>query len=234
MNQECSNNENLKNCHHVKSCVKKVPIFSGLNSEELTRIASIATTKELAKGEMLFLAGNKLDKLYVIHQGKIKISRLSEDGKEQVIRVLEQGEFIGELSLFTNSTMNSNAEAMEQTTVCLLEGQKIYEIIKNSDIAFKILKELSLRLEQAEDLIGRLGLYDAEKRIIETLLSLADENGTIYLNMSKRDLASSIGITQETLSRKLSYFQEQNWIKIYGHKIIQIIDKKGFNEQKVH
>ena len=90
---------------------------------------------------------------------------------------------------------------------------------------------MSTRLENAESLIERLGLYDSEKRIIVTLLNLADEHGTIHLNMSKRDLASSIGITQETLSRKLSYFQEQNWIKVIGHKVIQIIDRNSLIDQ---
>ena len=96
---------------------------------------------------------------------------------------------------------------------------------KYPTIAFKVLEELSSRLERAENLIEHLGVHDVETRIVEMLLDLANDEGEVVLNMSKRDLASHIGMSQETLSRKLSYFQDMGWIKLIGHRRIVILDE---------
>ncbi len=211
-----------------ESCVERVPIFHELNKEEVHEIAMITTNKKFKKGEMIFFAGDQLKNLYVIHKGKVKISRVSDDGKEQIIRVLGSGDFIGELSLFTQSISKSNAEVIEPTSVCVIEGKKIKEIIyKHPSISIKILEELSERMENAENLIEQLGIRDVEQRVIDMILSLADDNNRVTLSISKKDLAAHIGTSQETLSRKLSYFQSKGWIKLIGHRKIQIIDKES-------
>lgn len=209
-----------------KTCIEIVPIFSNLTYDEMIEIAGITNSREYRKGEMIYMAGDKGEKLFVIHKGKVKITRFSEAGKEQVIRVLGPGDFMGELSLFVHEPLTDNAEALENTTVCVIDGDKLKELMaKYPSIALKVLEELSTRLGKAENLIEHLGIHDVETRIVETLLSLADENGEVILKMSKGDLASHIGMSQETLSRKLSYFQDMGWIKLIGHRKIIILDK---------
>ena len=104
-----------------KNCITRVPIFSNLNHEEMMEVARITSEKTFEKGEMIYTAGDSGDKLYVIHQGKVKITRVSEAGKEQVIRVLGPGEFLGELSLFSPAPLTDHAEVLEKTIVCLIE-----------------------------------------------------------------------------------------------------------------
>lgn len=211
-----------------KTCIEIVPIFSNLTYDEMIEIAGITNSREYRKGEMIYMAGDKGEKLFVIHKGKVKITRFSESGKEQVIRVLGPGDFMGELSLFVHEPLTDNAEALENTTVCVIDGDKLKELMgKYPSIALKVLEELSTRLGKAENLIEHLGIHDVETRIIETLLSLADEKGEVILKMSKGDLASHIGMSQETLSRKLSYFQDMGWIKLVGHRKIIILDEEG-------
>ena len=138
MSCSCCNHE--KNNYH-KTCVERVPIFSNLNHEEIMEIAKVTSQKEFQKGEIIFLSGEIWEKLYVIHRGKVKISRISDSGKEQIIRILGPGDFMGELSLFACTPSNSSAEALENTTVCEIEGQKIKDlIIKSPVIALKILE----------------------------------------------------------------------------------------------
>ena len=174
------------------------------------------------------MTGDKAEKLFVIHKGKVKITRFSEAGKEQVIRVLGPGEFMGELSLFVHEPLIDNAEALEKTTVCVIDGDKLKRLMgKYPSIALKVLEELSTRLGKAENLIEHLGIHDVETRIVETLLGLANGSGEVVLKMSKGDLASHIGMSQETLSRKLSYFQDKGWIKLVGHRKIIILDEEG-------
>lgn len=211
-----------------KSCIEMVPIFSNLTAEEMAEIAMITVGREYKKGETIYLAGEKGERLYVIHNGKVKISRISEAGKEQIIRIVGPGDFIGELTLFSNTPLNSNAEALELTTVCIIDGKKLNQIIiKRPSIAVKIIEELSNRLQGAENLIESLGLHDVEQRVADTLLSMAKDQKEIMLEISKKDLAAYIGMSQETLSRKLSFFQEMGWIKQIGHRKIHILDRES-------
>jgi len=217
-------------CHdHQRSeanCIQIVPIFSSLNYEEMLEVATITTEKTFAKGEMIYLAGDKGEKLYVIHTGRVKISRLSPNGKEQVIRVLGPGEFMGELSLFSPLPMTDNGEALEASTMCVIEGSKLKELMnKYPSITFKVMEELSTRLEKAENLIEDINLHSVEQRLAQALLKLSAGESEITLRMTKGDLASQIGMSQETLSRKLSSFQDQGLIKLTGHRKIIVLDR---------
>jgi CRP-like cAMP-binding protein len=213
------------------TCIAKVPIFSSLTAQEMLEIALITTHREYRKGETIYLAGEKGERLFVIHQGKVKISKLSEAGKEQVLRVLGAGDFMGELSLFIRSPLDSNAEALEPTTVCIIDGYELNRIIsKRPGIAVKIIEELSKRLQSTEHLLESLSLRDVEQRVATTLLKMANNNSEIVLSMSKKDLASHIGMSQETLSRKLSLFQDMGWIKLIGQRKILILDLNSLSE----
>jgi CRP-like cAMP-binding protein len=220
----CSCGQDVKE----KLCIARVPIFNNLTFEEMMEIASLTKHREYKKGETIYLVGEKLASLYVINEGKVKISKISETGKEQIIRILGPGEFMGELSLFSHFPINHNAEALEPTKICVIEGQKIKNIINSRlSIAAKIIEELSKRLQNAENLIESLGLHDVEQRVAGYLLQLADDGGQINLSISKKDLAAHMGMSQETLSRRLSVFQEMGLIKQIGQRKINILDKDG-------
>ena len=221
------------NCYNRDghNCIELVPIFSNLNKEEMLEIAAITRDRTFEKGEMIYMAGDKGEKLYVIHSGKVKISRFTSSGKEQVIRILGPGEFMGELSLFSSATMTDNGEALEDTTMCIIGGSDFKKLMKKyPDISFKIMEELSKRLEKAENLIENISLHSVEKRLAQTLLGMANNRDEINLKMSKRDLASHIGMSQETLSRKLSAFQELGIIRLVGHRGIIILNKNALEE----
>lgn len=213
------------------TCIELVPIFSTLTFDEMMEVASITVSKTYKKGEMVYLEGEREKKLYVIHRGSVKISRISSSGKEQVIRILGSGEFMGELSLFNDEPNANNAEVIEDATVCIIDGDKLKSLMaKYPPIAFKVLEELSSRLNRAENLIENLGVKDVESRIAEMLLELADEKGHIILTVRKGDIASHLGMSQETFSRKLSYFQDKGWIKLKGHKEITVLDRDSLEE----
>jgi len=200
-----------------------VPIFSSLTREEVSEIAMITDQRVYKKGEFIYMAGDRGQKLYVIHEGRVKITRLLDTGKEQVIRLLEPGDFFGELSLFVSAPLDNNAEVLENTTVCMIEGSRLKDMISRKPaIAVKIIEELSKRLRSSESLIETLGLQDVEQRLARALLRLAEGKTVISLPFSKKDLAAHIGISQETLSRKLSLFEDKGWIRQSGHRKISI------------
>lgn len=218
---------------HGKNCVEIVPIFSNLCHDEMMEVAKIIRKKTFEKGEMIYMAGEKGEKLYVINYGKVKINRITDSGKEQVIRVLGPGEFMGELSLFSSLPLTDNGEALEKTTVCMIDGEALKGLMrKYPEIAFKVMEELSERLEKAESLIENISLYDVEKRISQALIDLGNKNGEIDLKMSKGDLASYLGMSQETLSRKLKAFESRGLIKLIGHRRIIVLDRDSLGQIK--
>ena len=217
-------------CGHntAGTCIELVPIFQSLTTEEMWEIAQITQEITVKKGEQIYAMDDQVDSLFVIHSGLVKIYRLSDTGKEQVIRVLRPGDFLGELALFSHSPMGDYGEALETSTMCVIEGAKLKGLMgKYPTIAFKILEELSQRLEKTEQLLEDISLHSVERRLAQTLLDLSAGTNQIDLEMSKRDLASQMGMTQETLSRKLSAFQEAGLIEQFGHRRILIVNRKG-------
>lgn len=218
-------------CSEERPCIERVPIFSNLDENEMGEVISLINHKKFKRNEIIYMAGEKGGSLYVINSGKVKITRIASSGKEQVIRILEPGEFMGELSIFRSSTLVDNAEALEDTMMCIINEEDLKELLmKYPLISFKIMQELSERLERAESLIENINLNSVEKRLADTLLELSDENGEILLNLSKKDLASQIGMSSETLSRKLSAFQELGIIKLIGQRKIYILKRLALEE----
>lgn len=220
-------------CHHCQgtNCIEQVPIFSNLDTDEMMEIASITNAQTYQKGDMVYQAGDRGQRLLVLHKGKVKVSRITDSGKEQVIRVLGPGEFFGELSLFNDSLMDDYCEVIEPTNMCIIEGNRLKELMgKYPSIAFKVIQELSKRLGQAENTIEVINHYSVERRLSEALLERMDENAVIDLQMSKRDFASYMGMSQETLSRKLTDFKKLGLIDLEGQRKIIVLNIDGLED----
>lgn len=230
--KDCSDRGENMQCHcghdRDSNCVSLVPIFHNLTEDEKWEVAQITRELTVSKGEEIYAMDDSVDSLYVIHSGLVKIYRLSDTGKEQVLRVLRPGNFFGELALFSNSPMTDFAEALEECTMCVFEGRAVRELmVKYPEISLKVLEELSRRLVRTEQLLEDISLHSVERRLAQALLDLSGEDGEVELEMSKKDLASQIGMTSETLSRKLTSFQEQGLIEQVGQRKIIIKDRAG-------
>lgn len=228
-------------CHHhlendqnmKKLCISIVPIFNHLQYDEMLEIVKTSNTKTYCKGEMIFRAGEPSEHLYIVHKGQVKIYRLSDSGKEQLIRIMEPGDFMGELALFTNESLTSYAEAIKDTEICTIHKSDMKEmLLANPSISLKILEVFSKRLNETEKNMESFSSQDSEKRLAGYLIELVNEKEgvspnepiDITLPISKKDLASYIGMTRETLSRRLSSFQEQGLITQTGQRKITILD----------
>ena len=221
-------------CHHCQShihCIDQVPIFASLSPDERMEIVDIAASRSYEKGETIYRSGDEGGTLYVVYTGRVKLFRLNAGGKEQVLRLVESGEFMGELSLFSSLPLTDNAQALELTTMCVLNGERLKGLMgKYPSIAFKVLDDLSRRLEEAETRIEDISLSSVSKRVAAALLELAQGREEINLPMTKGDLASQLGMTQETLSRKLAALQEEKVIALKGQRDIIIRDPAKLDE----
>ncbi len=175
--------------------------------------------------------GQKRGELFVLHKGLVKISRLTYDGKEQIVRLVRSGEFLGEINLFSHSEQTDNAVALEETEVCLIEWKALRQLMeKIPSIAFKVMEQLSLRLEETQKRVEQTTFHSVEHRLAAYLLQLSEGKEFITLELSKGDLASLLGTTLETLSRRLSAFAQQDIISLKGQRGIKILNRHALTE----
>lgn len=211
-----------------QACVSRVPIFSGLGEAHLKEIMRTAKAASYKNKEIIHHAGDISDALYIVKEGKIKIYRLSESGKEQLIRILYPGDFTDVQPLFKDTFHHSFAEALEDTEVCIIKRTSLQELlIKYPVISLKMLAELSNRLDMAERQTMRFTTEKVETRLALFLIESLEQEENSHefdLPISKRDLASYLGTTPETISRKLTEFAETGYIEQKGQKRIKILD----------
>ena len=232
MNNHCGNCCN--NCRG-ELCASKVPIFENLNNEELLRIVKSINHKEYAKGDVVFTEGNVANTLFFINEGKIKLYKYTKDGKEQILHVLSEGDFFGELELIKPSKYGFNSKAIIDSKICTLTKDEMKEIMmKNPEIGIKVLETVGERLSKVESLVQNLATNDVDSRMAYLLTDLMEKYGekiekniSIELPLSREEMANFIGVTRETISRKLKKFEDEKLIKIVGTKIITILDEEG-------
>lgn len=179
------------------------------------------------KGEILYQPGDESNRLYIVHKGRVKIYRLSENGKEQIVRILQPGDFTGELTLFNEMTVDTYAEALSETKLCVMERNDFQQfLIKYPAIALKVLNEFSKRLQRAEEQSAQIALEKVEARLALYLARLSEEQKSLSLTlpMSQRDLASYLGTTPETINRKLNEFIRNKVITFHDTRRVKIHD----------
>lgn len=210
-----------------RSCVSSVPIFNHLEVEQLQDVMQVVKSVTYKRGEILFHAGDESDSLYIVNQGHVKIYRLSDLGREQLVRLLYPGDFTGELALFKATVLENFAEAVEDSQICVIKRDDLQQLLlKYPSISIKVLNEFANRLANSEKQSASFVSEKVETRIALFLQeqSKKQATNTIKLPMSKKDLASYLGTTPETLSRRLSEFEASGAIVQNGQRKITIKD----------
>lgn len=204
---------------HTTTCISLVPIFNHLDLESQAIISTKLRSKNLKKNEYLYLAGDYDDTLYIVRKGQIRITNISESGKEQLIRLLNPGDFTGEWTIFTDSIKHTSyAQATLDTQICSITRTDLEELLnKYPRISTEILKTMAIRLQESQNQTTSITTQDVTTRIIYYINGLVDSDTqdeiTVSLPMSKKDLASYLGTTPETLSRRFTYLEEKGLIK---------------------
>ncbi len=210
------------------SILQQIPLFAELETQELEKLDSCLRTKTYQKDCAVVLETDKGSTLFIINKGQVKISRVSESGKEVILAILGEGDFFGELSLLDGLARSANVITLTEAELFLLEREDFLKLIEEKPtIAIGLLKELAFRLRKSDTQIKSLSLFDATGRVAITLLQIAEDRGTIknvivYIDNlpSQRDLANMAGTSRETISRVMHMFEEEGIIKREQGKFI--------------
>ena len=205
------------------SIISNIPIFKGLPQSQLEKIEKIAVKKNFKKGELVFLENDEGNGFYIVAQGRVKIYKVSMEGKKQILHILGQGEPFGEVPVFSGGVFPANAQVLEKCSLIFFPRKAFIQLIsENIPIVLNMLGVLSMRLRQFTVQVENLSLKEVPGRLAGYLLLLAKEQQSkdlIQLNISKGQLASLLGTIPETLSRIFSKMNDRGLIEVEGRSI---------------
>lgn len=190
-------------------CVARVPLFRGLTHDQQLEVSRVARPTMLDRSEHVYSAGSNISQLMVVHTGRVKISRTTPDGYEQIIRVLGPGDFIGEAAFLTGSSPDHEATALEPAQLCVFHHADLGRLVeKHPSIGLRMLQSVSRRLGETEERLAAVISGDVTSRLASYLLSLPTQHGSginpeVVLPLAKKDIASLLDTTPESLSRRL-------------------------------
>lgn len=205
-----------------------VPIFADLSLPDLEKIAARTISRSYTKGQMILLEESLGETFFVISKGSVKVTRLSNDGREVILAMLGEGEFFGEMSLLDGEGRSANIVAIEDASVLTLKRSDFLDILERfPKIAISLLEELARRLRKSDQQIESLSLSDSEHRIGMTLMRLAEELGTIrkgHVTIQQlpyqQDIANMAGTSRETVSRTLKLLEEKGILNRTGRVLV--------------
>jgi len=206
-----------------------MPLFDGLSKAQYEALARICVRRSCRKGERLFSEGDEGTGFYMVVTGRVKIFKVSVEGKEQILHLFGPGESFGEVSVFTGQGFPADAVASAQTVLLFFPRLAFSALIqKDPTLALNMLAQLSGRLRHFAGLIEDLSLKEVPGRLAKYLLFLSSKEGDreIALDVSKGQLASVLGTIPETLSRILAKMHRQGLIRLRGARIL-ILDRRG-------
>jgi len=217
----------------ILDIISGIPLFRGLPDKQLKEIEQITVGCNFNKGEVIFSEGDDGNGFYVVAEGKVKIFKVSMEGKEKILHIYGPGNPFGEAPVFSGQKFPANAQAILKSYLLFFPRAAFVDLItKNPSLALNMLAVLSMRLREFTIQIESLSLKEVPGRLAAYLIYLAEEQGkedSAMLNISKGQLASLLGTIPETLSRIFARMSSQHLIEVKDRNI-RFLDRGGLEE----
>jgi CRP/FNR family transcriptional regulator len=217
----------------IESHLKKNALFSCLNSIQLSRLERAVVIKKYPKDALIFAEGDPALGFYIIVEGKVKIYKLSPDGKEYIMHIADKpGDTIAEATVFSGQDYPAYGQAMQDSILLFVSKTGFLEILREyPEIGMRMLGALASRQRRFTDIIEDLSLRDVLSRLSRYLLKLAEKNksNAFELDMQKSELALKLATIPETLSRNLRKLKVKRIISIKD-KHISILNKEALQK----
>jgi CRP/FNR family transcriptional regulator len=213
-----------------QNVLSRAPLFEALDEDGARALQSRMTDVELGRGERLFAEGDEGDRLFVVLDGKIKLTRAAPDGRENLLSVVGPGEMFGELSLFDPRPRTASATAITDAHLAALAHDKLLIwLTGRPEVALHLLRALAQRLRRANDVMADLVFTDVPGRVAKQLLDLADRFGEqqpdgLHVNhdLTQEELAQLVGASRETVNKALADFVTRGWIHLSARSVVLI------------
>jgi CRP-like cAMP-binding protein len=209
--------------------VRQFNSLKELTREEIMKVSACKTVIKIKKGTIIFDEQEHVNGVFCIKDGICKVSKMSANGRNQIISLVKKGSLLGERSLISEEVSNLQAVALEDMEVCFIPKEEIIkDLQKNPNFSMSVLKNMANNLKQADNLIVDMAQKTVKQRLAEALLYLnknfsTSDNNSIDVHLSREDFADIIGAATESTIRLLSAFKKKKMIAIKG-KEIKILD----------
>jgi CRP/FNR family transcriptional regulator/CRP/FNR family cyclic AMP-dependent transcriptional regulator len=208
--------------------LRRVPLFDCLGDGELEALAELTITRTFDKGQLIILADEPGDTLFIVRRGQVKVSLTHASGKEFILSLLGEGEFFGELAILDERPRSASVVAMEETDLIMLTRPDFLQLVgRVPAIAVALLEELAARLRRTDEQVGGLALLDVHNRVARIILRLAadrgeetDEGIRIKQRLTHQQLANMAGTTRETVTRVLKQLERDGYITTRDRQIV--------------
>ncbi|MFY8111799.1 Crp/Fnr family transcriptional regulator [Flavobacterium sp.] len=205
--------------------VREFSSLKALNKEELLKVANCKTSYTIKKGEPIFEEGETINGVYCIKEGFCKLSKLSTNGKDQIVKLVKAGELLGQRSMVSDEPANLSAVALEDMEVCFIPKSEILNFFnENNQFSLGMMKSICGDLKESDLHVVSMAQKTVKNRLAETLIYLQDTFGknadnTLKIQLSREELAGMIGTATESCIRILSEFNKSGLIELVGKKI---------------
>lgn len=206
--------------------VREFSSLKALNKEELLKMAQCKTSFSIKKGDLIFEEGESVNGIYCIKEGFCKLSKLSANGRDQIVKLAKSGELLGQRSMISDEPANLSAVALEDMEVCFIPKNEVLGFFdKNNQFSMNVMRSICGDLKEADDHMVTMSQKSVKARLAETLLYLMEtfgknEDDTLRIQLSREELAGMIGTATESCIRILSEFNKENLIELVGKKIL--------------
>jgi CRP/FNR family transcriptional regulator, polysaccharide utilization system transcription regulator len=206
--------------------VREFSSLKALNKDELLRMADCKTSYTIKKGEAIFTEGESLNGVYCIKDGVCKMTKLSANGNEQIVKLIKKGELLGQRSMISEEPVNLSAVALEDMQVCFVPKTEIMGFFNNNNqFSLSMMRTICGDLKQADDHLVDMAQKPVKQRLAETLLQLHKDFGvepdnSLKVKLSREELAGMVGTATESCIRLLSDLNKQGLISLSGKKIM--------------
>ena len=206
--------------------VREFSSLKSLTKNELVHLSDCKTSRTIKKGEVIFEEGENVNGIFCIKDGVCKLTKLSPNGKDHIVKLVTKGELLGQRSMISEEPVNLSAVALEDMEVCFIPKTEVMSFFdKNNQFSMNVMKTICGDLKEADDNMVNLAQKTVKERLAETLLYLNDtfgknEDHSLKVQLSRDELASMIGTATESCIRLLSDFKKLGLIELTGKKII--------------
>ncbi|WP_116789475.1 Crp/Fnr family transcriptional regulator [Flavobacterium psychrotrophum] len=205
--------------------VREFSSLKALNKEELLHLADCKSSYIIRKGEAVFTEGENVNGIFCVKDGVCKLTKLSSNGNDQIVKLIHKGELLGQRSMISEEPVNLSAVALEDMEVCFIPKAEVLNFFNNNNkFSFNVMKTICGDLKEADDHLVAMAQKSVKQRLAETLLYLQDtfginEDKSLKLKLSREELAGMIGTATESCIRLLSEFNKGGLISLSGKKI---------------